>query len=76
MADLTGGNFNKFTVLKNEDVEKYLNAKGKLSLNKITETISDGRSMDNKKPQNQYLVINVDEPYAYAVIEILKRNGD
>jgi hypothetical protein len=64
----------KFAVIKNDDAEKYLNTKGQESLNGILETIADSRSMDGKK-NNEYLVINTDEPYADEVIEILKRNG-
>lgn len=57
----------RFTVIKDEDVMKYLNIKGQEALNGILETIADARSMDNKKCENKYLVINTDEPYADLV---------
>jgi hypothetical protein len=47
----------------------------KAVLKKTSELIRAGREKDGKNPNNKYLVINVDEPYADEVIEILKRNG-
>lgn len=73
MANLEGI-ANKFIVIKNDDVEKYLNFKGRVTLNCAIEVIEDGRSVDGKK-NNTYLVINTDEPYADEVIEIMKKNG-
>ena len=75
MANLEGGNFNKFTVLKNEDIEKYSTCEQKDELFKIIYDIELGRFLDNKNPSNTYLIINTDESYADEVIAILKRNG-
>lgn len=75
MANLEGGNFNKFTVLKNEDIQKYCSTYEVEMLEQICSSIQSGRITDNRKPNNIYLVINTDEPYADEVIEILKRNG-
>jgi len=43
-------------------------------LSRILKNIRVSRIKFNKKPSNQYLVINIDEPYAGEVIEILKKN--
>lgn len=71
---LKGGNFRKFTVLKNDDTKKYLDHEDKLALARIIGKIQNGRIRDGKNPSNLYLVINTDEPYAPEVVEILKRN--
>ncbi len=73
MANLEGM-ANKFIVIKKDDAEKYLNYSGKVALNHVLEVVEDGRSIDRKKI-NTYVVINVDEPYADEVIEIMKTNG-
>lgn len=62
--------FDKYFVIKKEDVNKYLNVKGKAAFHGCIEVISDGRSMDDKKC-NQYLVINKDEPYAELVEKLI-----
>lgn len=61
----------KFIVIKKEDAEKYLNEKGKQALRNILEVISDGRSIDNKKCSNKYLVVNEDEEYAELVKKLI-----
>ena len=71
---LEGGNFDKFLVLKWDDINQYLNGIGKDDLSECIETVLDGRRMGGK-PDNTYLVINTDEPYAPEIVEILKRNG-
>jgi len=72
---LKGGNFRKFTVLKNADIKKYLEHEDRLTLAKLIGKIQNGRIEDGKNPNNTYLVINTDEKYAPKVVEILKRNG-
>ncbi len=64
----------KFYVVKKDDVRKYLNYNGQTAFYSCLETIADGRSIDGKK-YNKYLVINIDEPYAPEIVEILKKNG-
>ena len=54
--------------------KKYLNYSGKVALNHVLEVVEDGRAMDGKK-SNYYVVINVDEPYADKVIELMKEHG-
>ena len=65
----------KFTVFKNEDVEKYVPRGTAVALVAAGTHIGIGRRIDGKNPYNKYLVINVDEPYASEIVEILKRNG-
>jgi hypothetical protein len=61
----------KFIVIKKEDAKKYLNKKGQQALCGILETISDARSMDNKKCSNKYLVVNEDEEYVELVRKLI-----
>lgn len=60
----------KFIVIKREDAEKYLNAKGQEALHGVLEVIADGRSMDDKK-NNSYFVVNKDEPYTALVEKLI-----
>jgi len=72
--NLDGGNFEKFTVIKNEDIYKYLDTPQQGKLWNLLDKIIMGRCRENKNI-NTYLVINTDEPYAPEIVEILKRNG-
>ncbi|WP_059048703.1 hypothetical protein [Paenibacillus senegalimassiliensis] len=62
-------------VIKREDAVKYLNDKEKYDFHCLCNKIEMGRKRDGKHPVNAYLVINVDEPYAKEVADILKRHG-
>ncbi|MUG26022.1 hypothetical protein GNQ08_27045 [Paenibacillus macerans] len=64
----------KFTVVKNEDVEKYLDTRDKSELSRILWKIEQGRYEEGKESVNKYLVVNVDEPYALEIVEIMKAN--
>lgn len=64
----------KFTVVKNKDIVKYLSQDQINDLANILNTIAKGREVDGKK-ENTYVVINTDEPYAEDVINIMKQNG-
>lgn len=70
----TEGIANKFIVIKNDDVEKYLTYQDKIILKYMLRAIEKGRTEDSKK-FNYYVVINTDELYADEVIEIMKKNG-
>ena len=70
-----GGVFNKFTVIKNEDIELYCDGYDKAALQNICNSIAMGRLSDERTNLNTYLVINTDEPYAPEIVDILKRNG-
>ena len=64
----------KFVVLKLGDVAKLAEWVQK-DLEMILVEIEENRLAEGKSTDNEYLVINTDEPYAQEVIEILKKNG-
>lgn len=64
----------KFHVLKVEDEKKYLNPQQLTNLCEIYDAIITGRIRDEKKPGNDYIVINTDEPYAKEVISIMEKH--
>lgn len=65
----------KFTTIKNEDVNKYLDDKDKSDLSRLLWKIEQGRYEEGKEAMNTYLVINTDEPYANQVTSIMKDYG-
>lgn len=69
------GGLNKFIVIKREDTHNFLDRVQRDILDRMLKAIASGRRRNGKKADNEYLVINTDEPYAPEVIEILKRNG-
>lgn len=72
MANLEGFQ-KKFTVIKDNDIWN-VDSVARTNLECALDTINADRKKKGKK-ENSYLVINIDEPYADEVIEILKRNG-
>ena len=65
----------KFTVFKDEDIMKYLDAEQLNAMEDIELTIGYGRKAEGKKVNNTYLVINTDEPYAGQVASIMDKYG-
>ncbi|WP_315373106.1 hypothetical protein [Paenibacillus xylanexedens] len=65
----------KFTVIKNEDVEKHLDEQEKSELSRILWKIQGLRHVEGKPALNTYLVINSDEDYATDIVRILQENG-
>lgn len=65
----------KFVVIKIDDIHAYLTETGIEGLRDILDYIGKMRAQEGKNPHNNYLVINVDEPYAPEIFEILNRNG-
>lgn len=69
----------RYTILNERDYEKYVNTELQSRFEdvfgKVLEQIEDGRYKDGKKPYNNYVVINLDEPYIDEIINIMKRNG-
>jgi hypothetical protein len=65
----------KFTVLKNEDINKYLDEREKSDLSRILWKVQELRLLDGKPPLNTYLVVNTDEPYATDIVRIMKANS-
>ncbi|MGG3452151.1 hypothetical protein [Domibacillus aminovorans] len=73
------GRERRYTVTNEKDIEKYvpkpLKEKLDIVMDGVSAWVEDGRVRDGKKPYNSYIVINVDEPYANEVIEIMERHG-
>lgn len=62
-------------VLKIEDLKKYASPVGKAGLQSVISAINSGRLNEGKKINN-YLVINVDEPYSNEIREVIKRGEE
>ncbi|MRX54819.1 hypothetical protein GJU41_12625 [Bacillus idriensis] len=66
----------KYTVVNNEDIEKYLHPNLQRELNRLLGYVSGNKeAFEGKKVENTYLVINTDEPYVNEITEIMKKNG-
>jgi len=61
---------NKYLVLKNNDIFNILTEDERKQMFEIIEKIARTREMQGKK-MNDYLVVNVDEPYAYSMWDIV-----
>ena len=61
----------KYIVLKKEDVEAALTEQGLTSFQFLLYTI-DGYRHSLGKPDNQYVVINQDEPYFPDVLKLME----
>lgn len=73
MANLEGGKFNKFLVIKRDYIDS-LQAQHQAEL--LCEYAESKRTIKTGKiDKPTYLVINTDEPYVDEIIEIMKRNG-
>ena len=59
-------------VIKKGDAIQYLHCLQEEALSNILETIKQGRKAHGRK-ENQYLIINTDEPYADEIREVIKR---
>ncbi|VUG06118.1 hypothetical protein PPOLYM_02511 [Paenibacillus polymyxa] len=74
MSELAGMQV-KFTVLKNEDINKYLDEREKSDLSRILWKVQELRLLDGKPPLNTYLVVNTDETYAADIVRIMQANN-
>lgn len=74
---LEGGDFNKFFAIKRSDIERYATNQERIDLENLLIDISIAKYRDTGKGNagKKYLVINIDEPYAPEIVEILKKNG-
>lgn len=63
--------YDKFVVIKKEDVMKYLNEQEQVLIGDILTKISKCREENGRKPMNHYYVVNIDEPYAEVVKRII-----
>jgi hypothetical protein len=65
----------KYVVIKIDDLKKYVKSPFKIAmLDNDLQDITAGRKADGKKPHNEYIIINTDEPYAQEVADIIKRH--
>lgn len=62
----------KYVVINNNDAEEYLNDVGKQKLRKTLEYIGAMREQEGKPRYNNYLVVNIDEPYAGQVADLIE----
>ena len=69
-----GVDFFRYTVFKNEDADVYLDAEEKEWLDRIQRKIYGSRLGAGKNPRPFYLLVNIDEPYANDVWEMIKRS--
>ena len=60
----------KYEVFKLEDIEK-LSEEDRKAIYDIFLKLHCNRVAGDKKPVNEYLVVNVDEPYAHKVADII-----
>jgi hypothetical protein len=67
--------YNKYSVMKWEDIIKYLSPRERIAFDKLFCKVEEGRKSDNKKP-NQYIVVNQKEPYAETVWELIEKHWD
>lgn len=74
MIDLTGMEM-KFTVIKNADIEEYLDEGEKSVLSSLFWKIGGLRKSDGKVAEQPHIVISTDESYLQRVVDILKENG-
>jgi len=65
----------KFLVLKLNDIGSFLTIREIDSLWNKVRKIEKKRAKLGKTKENEYVVINTDEPYANEIIEILKKNN-
>jgi len=63
--------YDKYFVLKQEDIDKYLSKDRKTDLERIRNEIELRRIEDSKK-LNTYIVVNEDEYYSSLVWELIK----
>jgi hypothetical protein len=67
-----GVDFERYVVFKTEDARAYLDEEEKEWLKKIQRKICGSRLGAGKNPRPFYLLVNIDEPYAKDVWEIIK----
>ncbi|MGG4186423.1 hypothetical protein ABEW24_24020 [Paenibacillus jamilae] len=74
MSELAGIKV-RFTVIKNEDINNYLDEREKSDLSRILWKVQELRLLDGKPPLNTYLVVNTDETYAADIVRIMQANN-
>ena len=72
---MTFKRYNKYLVLKWEDIEKFLGEVDKKLLEDMCSCITANRHYGGKK-DNAYIVVNEDEPYAEQVWQLIKEKSN
>ena len=69
----------KYAIINLKDLEKYIDAFAQqdlaVVLDHVQGNIERGREEDGKNPFNNYIVINIDEPYINDIVAVLEDNG-
>jgi hypothetical protein len=64
----------KYLVVKHDDLTKYLHAENLAYLAALMETVKKRRAEDGKK-DNQYVIVNQDEPYSEKVWKLIEAHS-
>lgn len=64
--------YNKYEVLKLDDIDQFLLYAQRKSLESIIRTIQAGRKSEGKNPCNSYVVVNEEEPYSEIVWSLIE----
>ena len=62
----------KYLVLKRADIDAALSDREKKELRRLVSRVAVYR-MEQGKPDNSYVVVNLDEPYASQVLALMER---
>lgn len=69
----------KYTIINDSDVVKYFDPSTQnelaIALDNVCSQIEHGRESDGKVTFNNYIVVNVDEPYIKDIVAVLEDNG-
>ncbi len=69
----------KYTIINERDVEKYVDPFTRnelaIALDNVCSQIEHGRETNGKIAFNNYIVVNVDEPYIKDIVAVLEDNG-
>lgn len=68
--------YQKFLVLKIEDIAKFLNAYEVSILVDLTRRVWQGRVNVGKSPSHEYIVVSDDEPYYSEVLEMVRKHEE
>ena len=66
---------NKFIVIKRSEAGEIATFEQQSALYSLQRAIAQRRAANSKTPIRRYAVINLDEPYAPEIIEIMRKNG-
>ncbi len=71
---MTFKRYNKYEVMKLDDIDKFLLPYEKHWLAAIVRSLQAGRRGEGKEPCNSYVVVNEDESYAEQVWQLIQRH--